>query len=308
MQKGKNNLKRVGILRGGTGKNYAASLKKSGEIISHIFENLSDKYKVVDILVDKEGIWHTNGVPIIPADLIHKVDVVWNTSSPSLSIILDNFSIPNVGVNSFSSALENSKKILREQMEKFGVDMPRSIILPIYQKDFDGARDKYAIKKAKEVHEKFAGPWIVKSFTPDTNMGIHLAKTFNELVSAISEGVKHEKSILVEEFIAGKVASVHSVSLLRNQNIYTFPLGNAFGNFSTKEKEKLTTLAKKLYQHIGAKHYLKSDFVLTSRGKVYLLQIESIPDLKPGSHFSQVCESVGAKTHHVVEHILEQVL
>ena len=50
--------KRVGILRGGAGKNYLSSLKKGGEIILHISENLSDKYKPVDILVDKDYIWH----------------------------------------------------------------------------------------------------------------------------------------------------------------------------------------------------------------------------------------------------------
>ena len=94
----------------------------------------------------------------------------------------------------------------------------------------------------------------------------------------------------------------------RGQDIYTFPLGNTFGNFSLEEKEKLVNLTKILHKHIGAKYYLKSDFVLTPRGKVYLLSIGSMPDLKVGSHFSQVCESVGAKTHQVIEHILEQAL
>ena len=67
-------------------------------------------------------------------------------------------------------------------------------------------------------------------------------------------------------------------------------------------------LVKELHQHLGAKHYLKSDFVLTPRGKIHLLQIDVMPDLKPNSHFSQVVESVGAKMHHVVEHMLENVL
>jgi hypothetical protein len=301
-------MKKVGILRGGAGEHYASSLRKGGEIISHIFENLSEKWMPVDILIDREGIWHINGIPISPADLMHRVDVVWNMAHPGASVILDNFSIPNVSHGSFSSALENSKEILREHMGKIGVQMPRSVILPLYQKDFDGPRERYAIKKAKEVFEKFPSPWIVKSFMPDSNMGIHLAKTFNELAGAIEDGVKHEKSILIEEFIAGKVASVHSVPHFRGQDIYTFPLGNSFGIFSADEKEKLTALAKDLHTHIGAKHYLKSDFVLSPRGKVYLLGIESTPDLKKDSHFSQVCESVGAETHQVIEHILEQAL
>jgi hypothetical protein len=120
--------------------------------------------------------------------------------------------------------------------------------------------------------------------------------------------VQHEKSILVEEFIPGKVASLHSVPQFRGEDIYTFPLGNTFGDFSMEEKEKLAGLAKDLHQHIGAKHYLKSDFILNKWGKIYLLQIEGIPNLKPDSHFSQVCISVGAKPHHLVEHILETVL
>ena len=305
--------KRVGIIRGGKGENYAASLKRGGDIISHIFENLTDKYKVVDILIDKEGSWHLNGLPVMPADLINKIDVVWNTAHPSWSETLNNFSIPHISSNSFSHALENSKEILREHMAQVGVLMPRSILLPVYQKDFDGERERYSIKKAKEVHAKFPAPWIVKSFTPDTNMGIHLAKTFNELVGAIEDGVKHEKSIVVEEFITGKVASMHSVKGFRMGDmpaqageIYTFPLVDVFGSFSMEEKEKLIALTKNLYKHIGTDHYLKSNFILNQRGKVYLLDVESTPNLKSFSHFAQACEKVGAKMHHVVEHILKQ--
>ena len=79
-------LKRVGVLRGGEGKHYTSSLQKGGEIISHIFESLSDKYKVFDILIDKDNKWHLNGVPIVPADLLHRVDVVWNAHTQIFQI------------------------------------------------------------------------------------------------------------------------------------------------------------------------------------------------------------------------------
>jgi len=302
--------KRVGILRGGKGKNYTTSLKRGGDLISNISENLEEKYKIVDILIDKDEIWHINGLPTQPVDLMHRVDIVWNTAGPGVSVLLENFSIPNIGHGAFYSSMEESRDLLKEQMNRIGVHIPRSIVLPFYQKDFDGPREKYATKKAKEVFEKFSSPWIVKSFTPDSNMGIHLAKTFPELVYAIEDGVLHEKSILVEEFILGKIASFHSVPKFRGEPIYIFPLsvssGNTFGNFSSIEKEKLTALAKYLHQHIGAKHYLKIDFTLTPHGKVYLIGLDSTPDLRLDSHFSQVCESVGAKPHHIIEHILEQ--
>lgn len=299
---------RIGILRGGEGKHYASSLKKGGEVLSCIIDNLGEKWKAIDILVDKEGVWHIGGVPVTPADLMHKVDVVWNASHPNFSLILNSFLIPNVSSGTFNFALGNSRAMLEEHLRQVEAQMPRAIVLPVYQKDFDGPRERYAIKKAKEVHEKFGAPWIIKSFTPDSNMGIHLAKTFNELVAAIEDGVKHQKSILVEEFIAGKVASVHSVQNFRGEDVYTFPIDKSFGNFSVGEKDELTKLAKCLHNHLEAGYYLKTDFILTPRGRIYLLGIDSVPDLQTGSHFHQACESVGAKMHHVVEHILKEVL
>jgi len=304
---------RVGVLRGGTGKYYASSLEKGGEIISHIFKNLSHKYKLVDLLIDKKGNWYVNGIPISPADLTHKVNVVWNTVS-NISSILQNFSIPHTSNNVFSSTLENSREMLLKHVKSIGIQMPRSIILPLYQKDFyaspteqsfgRGPREKYAIKKAKEVFEKFSSPWIVKTFTPDSNMGIHLAKTFGELVDSIEDGAMHEKSILVEEFISGKVASIHSLTQFRGEDIYVFPPEN----FTNHEKEKVIILIKDLHRHLGISHYLKSDFVFHPKRGFFLTGIDSSPDLKIGSHFYHSCEFVGVKMHHIIEHILDRAL
>lgn len=298
-------IKRVGILRGGTGENYSSSLRKGGDIIFHIHENLSDKYKVVDILIDKNGVWHVSGMPIDPMDLIYKIDVIWNTSQhPDLSAILNNLSIPNIENSSFLKVLENDKDIFQSHIKSMGIKIPRSIILSLYQEDFDGRVDQYIIKKAKEIHEKMSPPWIVKSYTTDSNMGIHLAKTFRELVEAIEDGVIHKKSILIEEFILGKVASVHSITGFRGEDVYVLPSEN----FTTSEKEKVSTLVKDLHTRLGVNHYLKSNFTLHPRQGFFLTGVEFSPDLRKDSHFHQICESVGAKAHSIVEHMLNTAL
>src|SRR3989344_9092148 len=101
--------KRIGILRGGTGRHYKSSLQKGGEVISHISKKLSDKYKPVDILIDKDYIWHVNGVPINPGNLMQKIDMAWNLSHPSFSNILSSLSIPTVDTGSFLLALMNCR-------------------------------------------------------------------------------------------------------------------------------------------------------------------------------------------------------
>ncbi len=324
--------KRIGILRGGAGNKYTDSLNRGGDIILHIFENLKDRYKPVDILVDKDYIWHQNGLPINPSDLMHQVDIVWNVSHHSFSNILESLGIPNIGSGSFLGSFLHNRDALKEHMKNIGVGMPRHIVLPFYQKDFDGEKSKYAVKEAKKIFEKFSSPWIVRSYTEDqtmgpvrgregsqrpsasNGMGIHLAKTFPELIDAIEDlsaqagGVNHKKSILVEEFIGGKVASLHSLPDFRGENIYTLPFGKYASGFSNQEKLKLVSTAKEIYSHLNAKHYLKIDFILTSRGKVYLLGVESVPDLRENSHFHEVCESADLKMHNIVEHILEDSL
>ena len=271
-------MKRVGILRGGTGDNYSSSLRKGGEMIAHILENLPGKYKPVDILIDRDGIWHAGGVPISPSDLIHKIDVVWNTSHPSFSNILESLSIPNISSGYF---LENNRDMFRQHLKGVGINMPRHIASP---------------KSAREVFEKFGAPWIVKN-----SKEIKIVKTFNELAQIING----TDNILVEELILGKIASLHSVPHFRGEDIYTFPFGKFVSSFSSDEKEKLAIFAKNLHKHIDAKHYLKSDFVLSPTRGICLLGIESTPDLRPSSYFYETCEYAGVKTSHIIKHILD---
>ena len=206
--------------------------------------------------------------------------------------------------------------MLREHLKKIDLNMPRSIILPVYQADFDarpndgsvgrGPKDRYAAKKAMEIFEKFSSPWIVRSLTPD-GMGVHLAKTYPELISAIEDGINNKQSVLVGEFITGKAGTVHSVGGFRGEDVYTFPPSND-SNLLPEEKNKIISLVKSLHQHLGAENYLKSDFVLTPRDKMYITGISFSPDLRDDSHFCNSCELVGAQAHHVIEHILESVL
>lgn len=317
-----NTKKRIGILRGGAGEYYKSSLNKGGDIILYIAENLGDKYQPVDILVDKNHIWHYGGVPVVPGSLINKVDVIWNTSHPSLSNILESLSVPSIGIGSFLGSLVGNREMLKKHLKNIGVHMPRHILLSLYQEDFDGPRDKYAIKKAKEVFEKFGAPWIVKSFTPDSSMGpvrdregsqrpsvsngmgVHVAKTFGELVGAIEDGVNHKQSILIEEFIDGSPSAIHSVGNFRGEDAYILPPKN----LSPDEKEKIVILAKDLRRHLNGKHYLKFDFISHPRRGIFLTNIDPIPDLRRGSHFEESCELVGVKMHNVIEHILNTAL
>jgi D-alanine-D-alanine ligase-like ATP-grasp enzyme len=302
------NKKRIGILRGGEGDYYETSLKNGSDLLLHVYENLNKNFKVLDILVDSKGIWHFNGLPIMPADLFHKVDLVWNVSHPNFSQILKNFSIPFIE-SKFSILNKNNREILNHYIKNnVKVNMPRNVNLSVYEENLDGPPEEYAFKKAQEVFQKFTSPWIIKS-----NL-TQVVQTFPDLVNAILNSTNYQKSILVEESIPGKVFSTHSVSNFRNQDIYVFPPEGFHPNAA--EKVELIELAKSLHKHLGQNHYLKSDFILKPKkfnqnnqgSQLYLTNLETIPNLYPDSQLSKSCQIVGAQTSHVLEAIIMSAL
>lgn len=295
--------KTIGIIRGGK-EDYQKSIFQGGEIISFIQNNLFDKLKPMDILIDRQEVWYLSGLPIKPADLISQIDLVWNFSHPNYLNVLENLSIPIIGHSSFAHSFSKSKEMLETHMKEVDVKIPRHFVIPVFQEDIDGPRDKYILAKAKEVLSKFPAPWIIKTFTPDSNTAIHLVKTFPQLIEALEDMVNSKKSILVEEFIAGKIISTHSISGFRNEEIYVFPPQNLL----VSEKDKLINLAKKIHQKLALNHYLKSDFILNSKGDVFLFNLDFLPDFQEDSHFSQSCTYVASDKKEIILHLMESVL
>jgi len=291
-------MKRVGILRGGR-ENYDISIWEGGNLIAHLMEALPHKWKPVDILVDRGGAWHLAGVPVTPAALSHRVDLVWNIAHQNLSRSLAQFSIPEIGMPENLSYL--TPEIWRREAEELGLKVPRRMILSTY---LEGERRRYAITKAKEVHERMGPPWVVGSLAP-SQMGVHarpterlqsfgrVANTFPELVDAIEDGASHGETIVAEELIPGERQESHTVSRYRGEDPYAFP-----GSYAD--------LARELHKHLGARHYLQSEFTAHPRMGTYLTALHFTPDLRKDSNFRKLCERVGVRPSEIVEHILEQ--
>lgn len=310
--------KKIGIVRGGTGNTYEKSLVKGGDLISFVFNKLYPKWIPVDVFIDKEGIWHIGGLPIMPASLTSKIDIVWNTV-PHVSSLIEDLRIPKIETEIFHQFLEDERDKLREHMQTLNINMPRSMILTSYLPS-DESIDKYAMGKAQEVFGKFPPPWIVRSVSGKISMaspvgswpmGVHVAKTFPELVNAIIDltaqagGVEHKGSILVEELISGKPTTLHSIANFRGEEVYHLPLPKTFRQ---DEKNMIEEFGEKLFKSLGAKHYLKTDLILSPSRGVSLMSISFTPDFRENSHFSDTLKEVGAKDIHVFEHFLNKVL
>lgn len=292
-------MKRIGIIRGGSGEDYQASLQKGAEIFSFIEKNIGERWKPIDIFIDRAGTWHIGGLPIVPADLYHRVDIFWNNATPEVNAILDSLGFPHISTPAFSASLGKSRAMLEEHMKQSGVSMPMHFVLPAYQEDFDGSIERYATVGAKSVFEKFGAPWIVKSLGEKNSMGVHVSKTYPELVNAIIDGAEHGGSIIVEELITGSEASMHSLKNFRGEDTYIFP-----GQFRGPEKDALHDLVQNLHQSTGS-NYLKSHFVINPNRGIFLKHLEFTPDFGNDSDLHNVSRNIGVSASHILESILE---
>lgn len=290
---------KIGILRGGE-ENYDDSIEKGGKYILHIFEKMPE-HKAVDIFIDKENAWHLAGRPTNPAQIFKEVDLVYNVAHPSFAKTLENFGVKVVGPSSLAFGLAQQRPLLQNYLKQGGINMPRTVLLPAYQADIDGDFDNFVLKKSREVFEKFGAPYIVRALSHSKHVGIHVARTYPELIHAIRDVLVHGESVLIEEMISGKVFSVHTLENFKDEAIYAMPMAG----YKHQEKDDVLDLAKKLHKHLDAGPYLKSDFVLHPKRGIFCINVDLHPNLKEDSHFCKNCADAGINTGAVLSHFFQ---
>lgn len=311
---------RVSVLRGGPSNEYDISLKTGASVIKSLSP---EKYNVRDILIDKKGTWHMQGVPVLPHDVISNSDVIFNAlhgnygEDGKLQHILEVHQIPFTGSGSFASAVAMNKNLAKEIYKKEKIKTPDSkLIDSLYELS----------KKVHEIHQAFPYPMVVKPVTSGSSHGVTVVKNSTELADAIAKAWSHSDTIMVEEYIMGKEATCGVIEDFRGQRHYALPAieirphkGKFFdfeakyegksdeivpGNFTFEEKKELERLAIAAHNALGMRHYSRSDFIIHPKRGIFILETNSLPGLTEESLIPKSLHAVGATLPHFVEHLI----
>ena len=305
---------KVGILRGGIGTGYRKSLFNGGRVLSTFSNDLKDEYQSVDILIDKEGGWHINGLPASIEKIKHSADIFFNALHENsggdgyAQKIFEDIGIKYIGSGPLASSLSNKYFLSKKALTGTGVKYLAHIELEPFDEENMSA-EEYANKETRKVFEKFASPWVLK--TKDRGV-LGVAQSLDELSELILGYVSNPQPLVVEEFIVGKNAIVHLIEGFRNEDLYSFPPVEIVdrdnfstpGNFSKAEKEKLTDIAKKLHHVFGARHFSSFYFTVHSKKGIYFSGFDVLPDLSKTSHFEASLRSVGASLKDFLRHVI----
>jgi D-alanine-D-alanine ligase len=318
----------VGVLRGGTSNEYDLSLKTGAAILSALPE---DRYESRDILIDRQGVWYSRGMPSTPAAALARADVILNAvhggigEDGTIGRILARTGIPYAGSTPHASSLAFHKGRARETLLRSGIRMPQGVT-------FTASEDLDFAEMANVAFRQFSPPYMVKPATDGASHGIILARTILELPDAIALVLQAYGAAVVEEFIRGHDASVGVMERFRGQDLYALPpahmiapQGSRFihsalhrdqglkhavpSSFSHEEKRALTDAARRAHQALGLSHFSRADFVVAptrpgQQPRVYLLEVNAIPGLYPGASFPPMLQSVGSSVQEFAEHAI----
>ena len=302
---------KVGVLRGGAGDSYSDSLLSGGHVLSQLRgDKLSSIYKPIDIFIDDSGIWHMNGLPISIDQLKDKVDIIFNAlhgnyaSSGEIQKLLENYRIPYTGSDQNTCSSISNQSLMKEQLLKNGINIPKHILYGAYLSDLDGPKDKYIKNTVRDIFNRLPPPWVIKPFTKTSTMGIFFCNTIDDLKNAISVGVDNHVSILVEEKIEGRKTCVSVLDNFRDKDIYPLLCTDSFKD---EEKREVENLAKSIHQILKLRHYSQSHFIVNPKKGIYFIDVDLHPKLDESSSLFKHSNDVGLSFDNFIDHIIKLV-
>ncbi len=310
----------VAVLRGGPSSEYDVSLKSGAAVLKH----MPEKYHAHDIFISKDGTWHRGGLERTPNRALAHIDVVFNAlhgeygEDGKVQKILDHLHIPYTGSGSIASSLGMNKVLSKKAFERHKLKTP-------FYKVVKKTDDVEAL--TKHAFHNFFLPLIIKPANAGSSVGVTLVKDFRHIEPALKKAFEFSDTALMEEYIRGREATCGVVDNFRGAS--TYPLlpieiihskehdffnydakyGGGTqeicpGNFTPEEKAELQYLAQKAHEALGLRHYSRSDFIVTPRRGIYILEVNTLPGLTTESLLPKSLEAIGCTFPEFLDHLI----
>ncbi len=318
----------VGVVRGGPSSEYDVSLKTGSTVLRHLSEGpVSEIYQPVDILISAEGGWHRDGAERSPARALAGVDVVFNAlhgqfgEDGGIQKILDDLCVPYTGSGAFASAMGMNKVLAKERFAQAGIKTPTHLVI----RRSDDLRERY-----NHVFHHFLLPFVVKPVSAGSSVGVTIVKKYIDFFDAVEKAFEHSDTVLVEEYIKGREATAAVIDNFRDQRFYALPPVEILppsssdffdyeakysdgataaqeivpGNFTPFQKKEMEELAIAAHKALGARHYSRTDFIVSPSRGIYVLEINTLPGLTDASILPKSLAAVGAPLGDFFHHII----
>lgn len=332
---------RVAVLYGGRSVEHGVSVNSA----KNIFEKIDrTRFDPVAIGISGEGVWHlTNGITrdissgqILSVDLNPQravfragaqqleFDIVFpvlhgtDGEDGSIQGLLKALSLPMVGTGVLGSAVSMSKLMAKRLLQQAQLPVAPFLVFTF---------DQRSSLSFAAVREKLGLPFMVKSASLGSSVGVTKVKSESDFDRAIEEGFLYDDTILIETFIAGREVEC---SILGNHppaaslpceivvnakyEFYTFDAKYVDpdaarveipARLKPAETERIRELSLKAYQSLMCEDFARVDLFLTPSGEVFINEINTIPGFTNSSGYPMMWNERGIPFTDLISRLID---
>ncbi len=305
---------RIAILTGGPFAEHEASVL-SGKAVERALAKT--KYPATPVLVKRNSEWTVEAPKLKEiADLVFIAMHGKYGEDGTVQDILGQEGIPYTGSGALTSALAINKVLTGRLLRALGFTTPRFMTL-------ERADSGY-------FELDFGFPVMVKPIDRGLSLGVGIAREPEELNDALGRAFEFSKSVLVEEYIHGRELNVLVIDNGGGELIPMIPVeiisrGASFHDYYTKhtpditevivpanltseDKDLVQAAALLAHQGIGARGFSKTDMILGDDGRLYLLEINTIPSFIESGALVSAASGYGLSLPEVCGRMIETAL
>ena len=226
--------------------------------------------------------------------------------------LLEQIGIPYTGCGVMASALTMDKMRTKMLWKAFGLPVAEMEIVTV---------ENRATLNPEVVVKKLGLPLMVKPSLEGSSVGLTKVKTREELESAVDFALKFDRTVLIEEWLAGDEFTVPvldgevlpSIKIVPEGEFYDYDAKYISDNtqyfcpagLSDAREQELRRLVKQAYDVVGCRGWSRIDVMADAEGKFRLVEVNTNPGMTSHSLFPKSAATVGYSFEQLVEKILE---
>lgn len=321
--------KNIAIIMGGFSSEYEISLKSGNVVFNtldtnkynafriHIFKN---KWVYVDEN-DEEHPVDKNDFTITIANKKITFHCVFNAihGSPGedgyMQAYFNLLNIPQTSCGMYQASVTFNKRDCLSILKPYGIKTAESYYLNLG----DSINEAAIVKKV-------GLPCFVKANKAGSSFGITKVYKKEDLQNAIDFAFKEDDEIIIESFLEGTEVSVGVITykgkikvlpiteIVSNNDFFDYQakyLGESQeitpARISKTEAEKVSTIAKKVYEILKMKGFSRSEYIFKN-GEPHLLEINTVPGLTQASILPQQAAAAGISLEELFANAIEECL
>jgi D-alanine-D-alanine ligase len=323
--------KKVAILFGGRSVEHAVSVNSAKNIFEFIDKTL---FEPVPIGISTQGQWFlmqsvskdmeqgkalglildpkNAGFMLLSSGDRFKVDVVFpalhgtDGEDGGIQGMLTALDIPLVGTGVLGSSLSMNKVVAKKMLKEAGLPIGKFMSFRFHE------RNKI---RFEEVQKKLGLPFMVKSASLGSSVGITKVSRKSQFKKAVEEAFRYDQEIIVEEFINGReiecailgnyppeASNPGEIIVHDKYEFYTFDAKYVDPDAVTiqvpaeldrKTINLIRTLSVKAFETLYCQDFARVDLFLTKKGKVYINEINTIPGFTNSSMYPMMWNERG---------------